>query len=177
MPEPVTGDNTTAIAAMAAITGQSVPSAAEMFCVIKASAPQQTSASAADIGKAVNRLCTRIGLAPALAQQEREQHIRALRALANEEATFLTLGDLHAWDQVLRGVPEKIPTIEREPVVLPHMPEHQEAMWATLLDFEETGPPPWVLVGGQMMALHLAEHAITPPHRRRRHGRRSLDTP
>ncbi|ORW20140.1 hypothetical protein AWC18_12105 [Mycolicibacter nonchromogenicus] len=161
MSEPGTGDNAAALVAIAAITGQSVPSATEIFCAIKTSAPQQDSASAADIGKAVNRLCTRIGLAPALAKDERKQHIRVLRELAKSEAISLTLGDLHAWSEVLRTVPEKIPTIEREPVALPQMPEHQEAMWATLFDFEETGPPPWVLVGGQMTALHLAEHSTT----------------
>ncbi|MEB3069558.1 hypothetical protein [[Mycobacterium] vasticus] len=62
---------------------------------------------------------------------------------------------------MLRSTPEKVPTIERDPVVLPPMPEHQEAMWATLMDFEETDPPPWVLVGGQMSTLHLVEHSIT----------------
>ncbi|PQM44779.1 hypothetical protein [Mycobacterium talmoniae] len=161
MPEPTSPGNGEALAAIAAITGQSVPGATEIFCAIKDSAPDQTPASAADISKAVGRLCTRIGLAPALDQQVRERHIRALRELAAEKATSLTRGDLHAWDQTLRGTPEKIPTLERESVALPQMPEHQQAMWATLLDFEETDPPPWVLVGGQMTALHLTEHAIT----------------
>ena len=140
MPAPANGDNAAALAAIAAITGQSVDGTIEMCCAIEASAPQQVPASAADIVKAVDRLCTRIGLAPALAQREREQYIRALRALSDEEATSLTLGDLHAWDQVLRSTPEKVPTIEREPVVLPPMSEHQEAMWAALMDFEETDP-------------------------------------
>lgn len=161
MPEPSTDDSGEALAAIAAITGQSVSGATEMFCASKASAPDQNPASAADIDRAVERLCTRIGLAPALAQKDRDQHIRELRALAIADGISLTRADLHAWDQILRSTPEKVPTIEREPVVLPHMPEHQEAMWATLLDFEETGPPPWVLVGGQMTTLHLLEHSVT----------------
>lgn len=38
------------------------------------------------------------------------------------------------------------------------MPNYQVAMWSTLLDFEAIDSPPWVLVGGRMTALHLAEH-------------------
>lgn len=51
--------------------------------------------------------------------------------------------------------------MEREPLTLSDMPEHQQTMWLTLMDFEESDPPPWVLVGGQMTALHLAEHGHT----------------
>ncbi|MGB5113375.1 MAG: hypothetical protein WBO08_17860 [Mycobacterium sp.] len=149
------------MAAIAAITGQSMAGATELFCTIAESAPDDTQASAEDIGGAVNRMCTRVGLAPALDQLERDTHIHALRALTAGDASTITLGDLRAWDTILRATPEKVPTVEREPVVLTPMPEHQAAMWLTLLDFEETDPPPWVLVGGQMTALHLAEHGVT----------------
>jgi hypothetical protein len=159
--ETIGRGKTEALAAIAAITGQSVAGATEMFCTLTESAPNKNPASVEDIGKAVDRLCTRVGLAPALTQPDREQHIGALRALTVEDAPALTSGDLRAWDAILRGIPEKVPTIEREPVILPHMPGHQEAMWTTLLDFEEADSPPWVLVGGQMTALHLAEHGIT----------------
>lgn len=89
-------------------------------------------------------------------QSERDAHISALRALTSASEREITRGDLRAWDALLRSTPERIPTVAREPVVLAAMPEHQTAMWLTLLNFEETGPPPWVLVGGQMTALHLA---------------------
>lgn len=122
MDEPPTDDNAAALAAIAAITGKSPPRVTEIFDGLKASAPQWSSAGAADVGKAVDQLCTRIGLAPALTKREREHHIRALRALVRAGATSLTFGDLYAWDQVLRSTPEKVPTIEREPVILPSMP-------------------------------------------------------
>jgi len=153
--------NAEAIAAIAAITGQSADSAAEMFHTSIGSKRDENLAGAADINQLVDRLCTRIGLAPALTRDEREHHIGELRALTAGSVPDVTQSDLAAWDRLLRSTPEKVPTIQREPLVLPEMPEHQEAMWATLLDFEETDPPPWVLVGGQMTALHLAEHGVT----------------
>ncbi|MFN8225212.1 MAG: hypothetical protein U0R18_00615 [Mycobacterium sp.] len=146
------------LAAIAAITGQTIEAATEMFSTITESAPNSGAASAQDISATVDRVCTRIGLAPALTRDERDHHIRALRALTSAAAATLT--ELNAWNQILRSAPESVPTLDRDPVVLAPMPDHQEAMWTTLLDFEEIGPPPWVLVGGQMTALHLAEHGI-----------------
>ena len=128
--------NATAVAALAAITGQTVDGATEMFCGIVESAPDHTVAGRSDIDGAVNRLCTRVGLAPALDKAERERHIGALRALTADDVTALSYGDLHAWDAILRSVPERIPTVDREPVLLPDMPAHQAAMWSTLLGFE-----------------------------------------
>lgn len=158
MPETPGRGNAEALAAIAAITGQSLSSATEMFYTSLGTEPDQNSASAEDIGRAVGRLCTRVGLAPAMTQEEREHHIRTLRELTHDSAPEVTRSDLDTWDQLLRSTPEKVHTVQREPVVLPDMPEHQQAMWMTLLDFEETDPPPWVLVGGQMTALQLAEH-------------------
>lgn len=94
-------------------------------------------------------------------QDDRDHHTRALRDLPSDRTAGLTRGDLAAWDHLLRMTPERVPTVQREPMTLSAMPEHQQAMWLTLLDFEESDPPPWVLVGGQMTALHLAEHGRT----------------
>ena len=160
MNTPSARGNAEALAAIAAITGQSARSADEMFCAIVESQHDPTPAEHKDISKAVDMLCTRLGLAPALSQTERDHYTRDLRALGGK-LLALTRADLSIWAAILRSVPEKIPTIEREPEALPAMPVQQEAMWATLLDFEETNPPPWVLVGGQMTALHLIEHGIT----------------
>ncbi len=160
-PERAGDGDRVALTAIAAITGQTVAGATELFCAITESAPDDGAASAHDIAAAVDRVCTRVGLAPALTHADRDHHIGALRALTSEAtAAGLTRGGLRAWDQILRSTPERVPTLVRDPVVLAPMPAHQEAMWATLFDFEETDPPPWVLVGGQMTALHLAEHGI-----------------
>lgn len=159
-PAGVGDGDAVALAAIAAITGQTIEGVTEMFSAITESAPNSGVASAQDISAAVDRVCTRIGLAPALALDERDHHIGALRALTSAAAATLTVGELAAWDQILRSTPESVPTLDRDPVVLAPMPDHQEAMWTTLLAFEETDPPPWVLVGGQMTALHLAEHGI-----------------
>lgn len=153
--------NNVALAAIAAITGQSQASATEMFYTARQSEVDENLASFEDIGLAVDRLCTRVGLAPALVLDERDRHIRALRDLPSHRSPGLTRGDLNAWDRLLRTTPERVPTVERESLTLSDMPEHQRAMWLTLLDFEESDPPPWVLVGGQMTALHLAEHGRT----------------
>ena len=156
--------NAEALAAIAAITGQSLSSATEIFRTARASRPDEAPADAADVERAVDRLCTRVGLAPALMHDDRDHHIRALRELIADNTPAVTRGDLSTWEELLRSTPEKIPTVLREPVELPDMPEYQHAMWTTLLDFEETDPPPWVLVGGQMTALQLVEHG-SPAHR------------
>jgi hypothetical protein len=153
--------NNVALAAIAAITGQSESSAIEMYATARQSEVDENLASFEDLGLAIDRLCTRVGLAPALMQDERDHHIRALRDLPSDRSPGLTRGDLNAWDRLLRTTPEGVPTVEREPLTLSDMPEHQQAMWLTLMDFEESDPPPWVLVGGQMTALHLTEHGHT----------------
>ncbi|CDO25751.1 uncharacterized protein RMCC_0196 [Mycolicibacterium canariasense] len=148
-----------ALEAIAAITGQTIDSATEMFL-----AGRQPGASAiadtADLAAAVDRLCTRVGLAPALTQNERERLNTDLRALG-QTAQQVSRADLDRWNQILRTTPDFVRTLEQDAVVLPDMPEHQMRMWHTLLDFEETDPPPWVLVGGQMTMLHLLEHGVT----------------
>lgn len=94
-------------------------------------------------------------------QDKRDHHIRALRDVPSDRSPGLTRGELKAWDRMLRTTPEGVPTVEREPLTLSDMPEHQQTLWLTLMEFEESDPPPWVLVGGQMAALHLAEHGHT----------------
>lgn len=71
--------NNVPLAAIAAITGQSESSATEMFYTARQSEVDENLASFEDIGLAVDRLCTRVGLAPALMQDERDHRIRALR--------------------------------------------------------------------------------------------------
>lgn len=149
-----------ALEAIAAITGQTIEGTAEMFLALRETSGDTTPADSADLARAVNLLCTRIGLAPALVQEEREQRIAELRELGRK-APKVSRADLDLWIQIVRTTPEFVPTLRQDPVVLPDMPEHQTQMWRTLLDFEETDPPPWVLVGGQMTMLHLLEHGVT----------------
>ncbi len=86
--------NAVALAAIAAITGQSVSSATEMFSAARRSEVDRSSGSSEDIRRAVDRLCTRVGLAPALMQNEREHHIRALRELPSDHSPDLTGDDV-----------------------------------------------------------------------------------
>lgn len=146
--------------AIAAITGQTLDKTCEMFDALRGTTDNSTVADDADIAKAVDHLCTRTGLAPALAQHQREEINTTLRAIG-KKAPLLLNADLQAWEQLLHTAPALVPTLEQEPIVLPDMPKPQASMWHTLLDFEETDPPPWVLVGGQMTMLHLLEHGVT----------------
>lgn len=149
-----------ALEAIAAITGQAIEGTAEMFLALREKSGGTTPVDNADLAQAVNLLCTRVGLAPALVQEEREQRITELRELG-QKAPRVSRADIDLWIQFLRTTPEFVPTLRQNPVVLPDMPEHQTQMWLTLLDFEETDPLPWVLVGGQMTMLHLLEHGVT----------------
>jgi hypothetical protein len=152
--------HTVALEAIAAITGQTLESATEMFLAGRETAGASATADSADLAQAVDRLCTRVGLAPALTQEGRERLNVDLRELGRKAPQVWQV-DLELWNQIPRTTPDLVPTVEQDPIVLPDMPEHQIRMWNTLLNFEESDPPPWVLVGGQMTMLHLLEHGVT----------------
>lgn len=146
-------------AAIAAITGQTTAEVNDAFHGTRRGQRDKTAATWEDVRALTNHIKTRLGLAPALDLAQATDLGDALDALAGDNVT-MTRGDLEAWGQVLRHTPEHVPTIERERVVIPPLPEHQTQMWHTLLDFEKLGHP-WVLVGGQMTMLHCLEHGIT----------------
>ncbi len=55
------------------------------------------------------------------------------------------------------------PIIERDPVLLPTLPGHDDQLWATLIELSDLRTGEWTLVGGQMVFLHAIEHGVTPP--------------
>jgi len=55
------------------------------------------------------------------------------------------------------------PIVDRSPVVLPTLPGHDDALWATLIELAELRPGGWTLIGGQMVFLHAVEHGLAPP--------------
>lgn len=142
-------------AALAAITGQSIGSVRDQ--VEDDEALGAVAAPAPELSQFIENLCTRIGLAPAVAGGHRRRHIAAIREAAVADWR-VPEGRLARWRSILRTTSEQVPTLEIAPIVLPDMPSHQEAMWKTLVEFESTEPPPWVLIGGQMTALHRYEH-------------------
>lgn len=55
------------------------------------------------------------------------------------------------------------PRLEREPVRLPTLPGHGDALWSTLIELTQVRPGEWTLVGGQMVFLHAMEFGVEPP--------------
>ncbi len=55
------------------------------------------------------------------------------------------------------------PVLDREPVLLPTLPGHDDALWSALIELSELRPGEWTLVGGQMVFVHATEHGVTPP--------------
>lgn len=96
-------------------------------------------------------------MAPAVDEGRARELGQGLDSILGNPAVIITRGDLAAWDTMLRHTAESVPMVQRDPVVLPLMPEHQARMWTTLLDLDELGHP-WVLVGGQMTFLHCIEN-------------------
>lgn len=143
--------------ALAAITGQTIGSVREQVAVDGESGAD---ASPGRLSGFVENLCTRIGLAPAIDGEDQRRCITAVRD-AFAAGCSVPARRLGSWESILRATPEQIPTLGITPIVLPDMPSHQEAMWRTLVAFESSQPFPWVLVGGQMTALHRYEHADT----------------
>ena len=54
------------------------------------------------------------------------------------------------------------PTVDRDSLLLPTLPGHDDALWDTLIELTELRPGEWTLIGGQMVFLHAIEHAIIP---------------
>ncbi len=53
--------------------------------------------------------------------------------------------------------------IDRDPVMLPTLPGHDDQLWATLIEVADLRSGEWTLVGGQMVFLHAMEHGVNPP--------------
>lgn len=153
--------NAEVLAAIAAITGQSITDADEAFHDAKHNRPDKHRATPEEVQRTLDLLSTRLGLAPAVDPSEAKAHREALATLVGDNPAGVTRSDLHAWTHMLRHTPEHVPTIDRPTVVLPPLPSQQTEMWKTLLDLESTQSQPWVLVGGQMTMLHCLENDRT----------------
>jgi len=55
------------------------------------------------------------------------------------------------------------PTVDRDSLLLPTLPGHDDALWDTLIELTELRPGEWTLIGGQMVFLHALEQGATPP--------------
>ncbi len=55
------------------------------------------------------------------------------------------------------------PTVDRDSLLLPTLPGHDDALWNTLIELTDLRPGEWTLIGGQMVFLHAIERAATPP--------------
>lgn len=144
--------------AIAAITGQALADVEVTFRLATAAHPDKHHPAPEDVASLVDRLKTRLGLAPAVDDVLARTLSTDLESLLGD--ANITVGTLAAWDDLLRHTPEHVPTIDRAPVALPRLPDHQAYLWRTLLDFEDLGQP-WVLVGGQMTLLHCLQNGVT----------------
>jgi hypothetical protein len=153
--------NAEVLAAIAAITGQSDASIEAAFHDAKGSRSDQQDASSEEVQHVVSRVRTRLGIAPAVDRDDLQSHLFALDSLSEDPVPVVAKSDLTAWDVLLRNLSEKIPTVDRDPVELPQMPAHQSALWTTFMELDASESPPWALVGGQMVTLHLVENGVT----------------
>lgn len=150
--------NAEVLAAIAAITGQSITDADEAFHEAKRERPDKHRATPEEVQHTLDLISTRLGLAPAVDPAEAKAHREALASSLGADPAVVTRSDLHAWTHLLRHTPEHVPALDRPAVVLPPLPPQQTEMWKTLLDLEATQSQPWVLVGGQMTMLHCLEN-------------------
>jgi hypothetical protein len=153
--------NAEILSAIAAITGESDASVEASFRAAKQAHSDTHRASSQEVQRLVGRIRTRLGMAPAVRRDELLNHLSALDSLSAGGVLDVSRSDLHAWDFLLRSLSARIPMVSREPVRLPLMPVHQSALWTTLVDLDANESLPWVLVGGQMVTLHLLENDVT----------------
>lgn len=151
------------LSAIGAITGQPQPVLVTAAAEEHTTHPSDTEASRRTRREAVNRLRTRLGLAPALTAADAAQHTEAITNTVLDPEAVITRADLRTWDALLRRYPERVPTIARNSVVIPPLSAGQTHLWRVLADFDAHHPDqPWVLVGGQMVILHCLENNVTP---------------
>lgn len=145
---------------VAAITGQSTETITQAFA--RAMEVDRANGAATDdeMRHLVDMVGTRLGLAPAVSDDEAIAHRAALAGTIGR--TAMTSSAVNAWSHVLRHTPEHVPEVDRDPVVVPLLPPAQMEMWKTLVLLEQTHQP-WVLVGGQMTILHCWENGVAPP--------------
>ncbi|MFC6706166.1 hypothetical protein [Flexivirga alba] len=150
------------LGAIGAISGQLPTDLSAAFGADQRRTTDPQPADLGDVKALIGRIKTRLGLAPAVDRQRAIELSGLLDALANNESLSFTRGELAALDGLLHRAADEVPTLDREPVALPPLPDHQIAMWRTLLAFEKLDRP-WVLVGGQMTMLHCLEnnHRVT----------------
>ncbi|PRY57993.1 hypothetical protein BCF74_11423 [Knoellia remsis] len=147
------------LSAIAAITGQSVTDLAAAFREALSRHLEEGPASSDDVADLIARLRTRLGLAPAVDLDTARGLGKGIDDFVAARSIAFTTGELAAWVDVLRHTAEQVQTVDRAPVAIPALPEHQTAMWTTLIELELTGLP-WVLVGGQMTMLHCLENDV-----------------
>lgn len=114
-----------------------------------------------DLQRLVDSVSTRLGLSAGISKEEAARQRRTLLRLLADDSVAPERIEVLAWHHVLRFVPERVPTLDRPPVVFPPLPGHQQRMWTTILELERSGQP-WVLVGGQMTMLHCLENDVQP---------------
>ncbi|MGY6658590.1 hypothetical protein ACXIZN_41175 [Amycolatopsis sp. TRM77291] len=89
----------------------------------------------------------------------KEPHLTALSVLL-AAAPSMPTAEATAWQTVARSLMPVIQTLDVPPVQMPDMPEPQVMAWHAVLDLDEHLGTPWVLVGGQMVALWCAQAAV-----------------
>ncbi len=89
----------------------------------------------------------------------KEPHLTALSALL-AAAPSMTTAEATAWQTVARSLMPVIHTLDLPPVQMPDMPAPQVMAWHAVLDLDEHLDTPWVLVGGQMVALWCAQAEV-----------------
>lgn len=85
--------NKEALNAIAAITGQSAADADEYFHEVKKQNPDRHQATREELQRMIERISTRLGLAPAVTPQEAHQLRRDLRSALSDPSLSVTRSD------------------------------------------------------------------------------------
>ena len=126
------------------------------------SAAQEGDASAADqthVVAEVEAVIRHVQLTP-IEFDAKPRVIDPLKALL-EAPPPVSQAAVEAWRTLRETLPIRIIDVDRAPVVLPVMPEAQEAAWSVILELEEELDCHWSLIGGQMVTFLCAEYGHT----------------
>lgn len=88
--------NAEVLAAIAAITGQSISDAADAFHEAKRERPDKHRATPEEVQHTLDFISTRLGMAPAVDPAEAKVHRGALASLLGDDPAVVTRSDLHA---------------------------------------------------------------------------------
>jgi hypothetical protein len=145
-------------AALAAYAGYKIADILQLHNEAMASGDGVIASQSCEPAEAIATVERRLKMAP-LDESVKINHLERLTPLLTTRSQMTTV-EATAWQAVARGLMPAVAVLNQPVIQLSGIPKPQEIAWGAVLDLDENLTAPWVLIGGQMVALWCAEANI-----------------